>query len=173
MVRGPQSRALLSIHGVQCVRGQTWESRVESGQEMKVGCWCFGPCSVRLELELKGQTVPHTSLEKPSYITGDCCWLGLKNLYRSERDWGLQTHSGASGAPHRCANNSSFFFPPWFKPFRWILGSRRHRSEISGSCRTNWKTNSHTGSLTHSFICRGGALGRWAGNNIAHVVLSG
>lgn len=110
MVRGTQSRALLSIHGVQCVRGQTWESRVESGQEMKVGCWCFGPCSVRLELELKGQTVPHTSLEKPSYITGDCCWLGLKNLYRSERDWGLQTHSGASGAPHRCANNSFFFF---------------------------------------------------------------
>lgn len=35
MVMGPQSRALLSIHGVHCVRGQTWESqrRVRSGNE--------------------------------------------------------------------------------------------------------------------------------------------
>lgn len=73
MVMGPQSRALLSIHGVHCVRGQTWESSAGSGQEMKVGWQCFGPSSVRLELELKSKTVLHTSLEKLSYITGECC----------------------------------------------------------------------------------------------------
>lgn len=89
---------------------------------------------------------------------------------------GVQMHSGASGAPHRCASKS--FLCPGFKPLGWFRrrrcsGARRHLSGIGGSCRTNWRTNSHSGSFTRSFIWRAGDLGRWALNNNAHVVLAG
>lgn len=70
------------------------------------------------------------------------------------------------------------FSCPGFEPFgcfrrRRYSGAWRHLSGIGGSCRTNWRTNSHTGSFTRSFIWRAGDLGRWAVNNNAHVVLPG